>query len=111
MREGPLASNAAFGLHGAFIVDGPCAHDLSIIASDGTDPEAQGWEHVSVKCRNRCPNWQEMSFVKDLFWADDECVIQYHPPKADYVNVHPYVLHLWKPVDHNIPTPPTGLIA
>ena len=111
VRSGQLSSNSSFGLHEAFMVDSPWGQTLGIIATDGTDPEALGWEHVSVSCRNRCPNWPEMSFVKDLFWSEDECVLQFHPPKSVYVNAHPNVLHLWKPVEGIIETPPIELIG
>jgi hypothetical protein len=70
-----------------------------------------GWEHVSVSLHHRCPTWDEMVFVKSLFWSDDECVIQYHPPKSEYVNCHPYCLHLWKPIDVAIPMPPTYMVG
>lgn len=63
------------------------------------------WEHVSVSMEYRCPSWQEMCFVKDLFWHPEETVIQFHPPKSQYVNTHPYVLHLWKPLFTRLPIP------
>jgi len=28
-------------------------------------------EHVSVSLEKHCPNWQEMYFVKDLFWDEE----------------------------------------
>lgn len=69
------------------------------------------WEHVSARARDykgeRTPTWDEMCWIKNLFWDDEECVIQYHPPKSDYVNNHPNVLHLWKPVGIEIPRPPS----
>ena len=49
--------------------------------------------------------------VKDLFWNETECVVQYHPPKADYVNNHPHCLHLWGRADGNIPRPPAILVG
>jgi hypothetical protein len=52
-----------------------------------------------------------MCFVKDLFWDDEECVMQLHPPKSDYVNCHPNCLHLWKPVGQDIPRPPSELVG
>lgn len=52
-----------------------------------------------------------MCFVKDLFWSDDDCVVQYHPPKSDYINNHEHCLHLWKPIDKQIPTPPSILVG
>lgn len=55
-----------------------------------------GWDHVSVSYRNRCLTWEEMCQVKDIFFDEEETVVQYHPKKSEYVNLHPYVLHLWK---------------
>ncbi len=77
----------------------------SIIAS--RDKE---WEHVSISCKNRCPNWEEMHHFKEMFFHDDECVMQLHPKKEDYVNNHPYCLHLWRPVQDVIPIPPKILV-
>ncbi len=82
---------------------------LRVISSDG-DPKvpALAWEHVSVsivKRPSRTPAWAEMQFIKEQFWGDDETVMQLHPPKADYVNEHPGVLHLWRPTDVEIPRP------
>ena len=62
------------------------------------------WDHISVSLMtwneqyplSRCPKWDEMCFIKDLFFEDEEEVIQFHPKKSEYVNIHPYVLHLWK---------------
>jgi len=75
-------------------------------ASDGL-----GWEHVSVSLSvKRCPDWDEMCMIKNMFWDEEDCVIQYHPSKSHYVNNHPYVLHLWRPTNDNIPLPPKGLV-
>ena len=70
-----------------------------------------GWEHVSICPRNRLPEWDEMCTVKDMFWNDDECVVQYHPPKTEYVNNMPNCLHLWKPINHEIPMPPSIMVG
>lgn len=68
------------------------SRDLHVIASDwGT------WQHVSVSLANRCPNWREMSFVKDLFWDEEEECIQFHPKRSQYVNFMEHCLHIWKP--------------
>ena len=101
------------GLNGAFLIPGPNGPSLRIIASDGVHPDAQGWEHVSVSLSGpkRCPNWPEMCFVKALFWDDHEAVIQIHPAKADYINHHPYTLHLWKHRINPIVTPPSWLVG
>src|SRR5215472_5603082 len=97
---------------GAFIIMGPCGAELRIIASDGVAADiGKGWEHVSVSTERRPPNWQEMSFVKDLFWHDEETVVQYHPPKSRYVNCHPHCLHLWRHAGHDALLPPMLLVG
>jgi hypothetical protein len=94
------------GMHnGAFRVIGPCAAELRILATHGIDSKPW-WEHVSVSTEKRPPNWQEMCFVKDEFWQDDEWVVQYHPGKSENINCHPYTLHLWRPRDVDLPRPP-----
>lgn len=66
-----------------------------------------GWEHVSVCPANRLPDWDEMCAIKDMFWNDDEVVMQLHPAKINYVNFMENCLHLWRPIGQEIPVPPT----
>lgn len=111
IRSGALASDESFGCNAAFFVPNVLerkisAPPLKIIASDGA-----GWEHVSVSLPHRCPTWPEMSMVKAIFWEPEDCVIQFHPPESEYVNNHPFCLHLWRPTDHDIPTPPSILVG
>lgn len=70
----------------------------------------EGWEHVSVSTASRVPHWDEMQFIKELFWLDDEVVMQLHPAKSRYINTHPFVLHLWRPTEQEIPTPPLDMV-
>lgn len=88
---------------------------LATAGHDGDGPEGE-WDHVSAHVRTnlgkpnekqRTPTWDEMCILKSLFWEDDECVVQYHPAKSDYVNTHPHVLHLWRHPTAGFPTPPT----
>jgi hypothetical protein len=97
--------------YGAFFVSGPCGEGLKIISSAGDDPEADGWEHVSVSIKRRNPNWEEMCFVKNLFFEDEETVVQFHPPKSSYVNNHEHCLHLWRYTKTEFPRPPTILVG
>jgi hypothetical protein len=108
--RGRLASSRAYGGNGLFIVQGPCGARLTIMASDGQDPDAQGWEHVSVSTDRRCPNWIEMCFVKDLFWSAEACVVQFHPRASQYIDCHPYCLHLWRHPG-GFPEPPPHLVG
>lgn len=60
---------------------------------------------------HRCPTWSEMCRVKAAFWDDDDVVVQYHPARSDYVNVHPYCLHLWRPVGIQMPQPDSLMVG
>ena len=111
IKSGPMASDPSWGPYGAFFVQGPCGEELKIVASGAEEPTSHGWEHVSISTRRRPPNWQEMCFVKDLFWDEQECVIQFHPPKSEYVNNHPHCLHLWRPIDGHVRLPPSILVG
>jgi hypothetical protein len=80
--------------------------EMHVIASSG-----EGWDHVSVSRRNRCPNWSEMEQVKRLFFRDDETAMQLHVPPDDHINLHPHCLHLWRPHDQEIPRPPAIMVG
>lgn len=109
IRHGDYKSETGC-MHGAFHLFGPKGTMLHMLSS-GSGALAEGWEHVSVSTTHRNPNWDEMCFVKDLFWHEDETVIQYHPPKAVYVNHHPHCLHLWKQIGIKIEVPPMILVV
>ena len=73
-----------------------------------------GWEHVSIDGKNRTPTWDEMCSIKDMFFSDDECCVQYHPPKSEYVNNIPHCLHIWKPIEQYsvaLPIPPSLFVG
>lgn len=103
-----LQSDASYGNNGyfSFYFRGT-KHQVTVIASDG-----MGWEHVSVTVgANKPPTWELMCVVKNMFWDDEDCVVQYHPPKSSYINNHPHCLHLWKPIDKEIPIPDSILVG
>ena len=114
-----LGSDASYGNNGAFHCESPePGWRLFLLCSDGNDPdvpEANGWEHVSVHSdngsRKRTPTWKEMAYVKRLCWDAEDVVVQYHPRESEYVNVHPYVLHLWRTRHVEFPTPPPMLVG
>ena len=103
---GPMASIASWGNNGAFLMPAIIpGRDFCIIASDGMD-----WEHVSVHMANHrdktfMPTWKEMDHVKNVFWDEEDTVMQLHPPRSKWVNNHPHTLHLWRPLSLEIPLP------
>ena len=80
----------------------------TIIASWGC-----GWDHVSVAPlkSNYMPTWDDMCAVKDLFFKDDEAVIQIHPPKDEYINNKENCLHLWRRNDADMILPPSWMVG
>ena len=109
----PAKEREAYGMHGdayngvfkVFVY----GRSFFVIASSGG-----GWEHVSVspcsETRKACPTWEEMSAIKDMFFLPEECVVEYHPKKCEYVNIHPYCLHLWRPLNEVMPAPPKEFV-
>ena len=69
-----------------------------------------GWDHVSVSYSKRTPTWDEMCRVKETFFNDDETVVQYHPKKSEYKNVHEHCLHLWRKQGTEFELPPNLLV-
>ena len=106
--DGPLASDKNYGNNGAFEV--PYNHVLLmiVVGSGG------GWEHVSVHAvgggGSQTPSWEEMDYVRKLFFRADEWAIQYHAPTAKHIEHHPHVLHMWRPQNETIPVPPTWMV-
>lgn len=107
VREHPmLGSDNTYGNNGVFIFK-YIGIEVRCLASDG-----MGWEHVSVSLeKNESPSWRIMCYVKDLFWDKEDTVIQFHPAKSEYVKVHPYCLHLWRPIGVEIPKPKPEMIG
>lgn len=119
-----FSSDASSGANGYFFIPHYKVADyfFGCMVSDGTlIPEdmrhVPRWEHVSVTIKTdkrsvqRCPTWEEMCFVKSLFWDDEEPVMQLHPPKSQWVNNHPHCLHLWKSLEVPIPLPPMIMVG
>lgn len=103
VTSGYFASDFSDGRNGLFLLPPPDKNSnltLRVIATD-----EGGWEHVSVSLPKRCPNWSEMCHIKSIFWDDDDTVMQLHPPRSEWVNNHQYCLHLWRPIDADIPLP------
>ncbi len=116
IKRGPFKSPAR-ARYGAFKIPFRSA-EMTVICHDGTREGAAGqpeiwlgWEHVSVSMHNRCPNWEEMSFIKGMFWPLDESVMQFHPRRDAHIDLHPYCLHMWRRVGQEPELPPSILVG
>lgn len=122
LKTGVFKTNDGYGNNGVFTIpvpEEPTDHFI-IIASD-----EEGWEHVSVHVQaikrvglkfveeSQTPLWDEMCYIKNLFWDKEDVVMQLHPAESNYVNTHPNTLHLWRPVNDIIgiiPLPPKEFV-
>src|SRR5262245_46222081 len=119
LTYGPMGSEPNAGQWGAFDLPSPePGWRLAFVCDDGTNAEVAeslGWEHVSVQAwrgkQSRIPTWKEMVFIKDTCWDAEDVVVQYHPPKSEYVNAHPSVLHLWRNMLQPFPRPSPMLVG
>ena len=78
----PILGTLGCGKEGAFKIPSPVHKrlELMVICSSGG-----GWDHVSVSLGHRCPNWEEISHIKELFFEDNETVVQFFPKKENKV--------------------------
>lgn len=91
--------------NGVALIPGPRRH-LRVIFSGGDN-----WDHVSVSTPGQPPTWEEMCFIKDLFFESEECVVQFHPPRSVYKNQHRSCLHMWRWQGGSFPMPDLGLVT
>lgn len=105
-RPSRIASSPSDGWNGHFMV--PLEGEFwQVRLSDG-----MGWKHLSVTNAQRkaLPPWNVMCRLKEFFYGDDEWAVQFHPAKEDYINDHPFVLHLWAPLNDELPKPPIIMV-
>jgi len=88
---------------------------MRVIASSGADqPKAEPglrFDHVSVSLSHRCPTWDEMDYVRKLFFKPEEICFQLHMPPAENISLHPYCLHIWRAIDAALPLPDPYLVG
>jgi len=89
--------------NGCFLI--PKRSMCIVVSSD------DGWEHASVSTATRCPTWEEMEEIKRKLWEATDTVMQLHVPPSEHKNCHPYCLHLWRPINVEIPRPPSIMVA
>lgn len=71
----------------------------------------EGWDHVSVSLQHRTPSWEEMEFIKRLFFKPEAVCYQLHVAEAEHLSAHPYCLHIWRCHNIDVPLPPPIFVA
>lgn len=71
---------------------------LRVIAGREEHDVQGGVLHVSVSLPDRLPSWEQLKDAKEAFMGD-VWAYQVLAPAKHYLNMHPYVLHLWARAD------------
>jgi hypothetical protein len=70
------------------------ASATSVIATRA-DHDGQEWLHASIAHPDRMPTWDELKALKVALVGAARFAYLVFPPAWQYVNQHPYALHLW----------------
>lgn len=83
------------------VVDGELWHHVSVKAHE----HARRWKErggmVTVGPVGRLPTWDELVRCKELCMGAAAKAVQVIPPRAEYVNRDPYVLHLYASLERD----------
>lgn len=73
---------------------------MTVIVSGAVEADGHRWMHVSVGRPRQMPSYEDLAFIKRVFIGPERAAIQVFPRASEHVNIHPFVLHLWMPIDH-----------
>jgi hypothetical protein len=71
-----------------------------VIVSASIEDDGKRWLHASCSYPDHIPSWDDVKVMKTCF-VGDRAAYMVFPPKSKYVNLHPFVLHLFAPLDNS----------
>ena len=75
---------------------------LRVIISEEFLADKKYWQHMSVSYPDRLPSWEDLVLAKEQFLGEEVEAYQVLPKRSEYVNNHPYTLHLWRCLDGDL---------
>lgn len=75
------------------------ANGLRAIGSTDRCEQGIRWRHLSLSLPDRYPTWDELKQARYQFFDETVEVLQFFPPRDEYVNKHPFCFHLWARCD------------
>lgn len=72
---------------------------MAVILSEDTMQDGKKYLHVSCSFKDRLPTWDDLKEVKNIFIGDEKVAYQVLPRQSEYINLMPYCLHLWSPME------------
>jgi hypothetical protein len=73
-----------------------------VLVSGSRESDGNRWVHMSTGFPKRLPSWEELKEAKNLIFGPKRWAVQVLPPEDKYVNIAPYVLHLFHCVDADV---------
>jgi len=74
----------------------------SVIVSEAVELDGKRWVHLSTAFPSRLPTWAELVKTKELFLGEESRALQIVAPRSEWVNIHPYCLHLFVCLDGDV---------
>ena len=68
---------------------------MSAIVSATREGDGKFWLHLSIAKPTQMPDWGEVKRAKELFIGRDRKALIVLPEEGNYVNIHPFCLHLF----------------
>lgn len=65
--------------------------------------DGKWWDHVSISAANRMPTFEELKDIKNILIGRDKKAIQIFPNEKEYINLHPYFLHIFHSDEDGLP--------
>jgi len=69
---------------------------MRVVISADTELDGRRWRHFSISKPHSMPKWDELVAAKEAFLGKESKAVQVIPPRSQYVNIHPYCLHLFE---------------
>jgi hypothetical protein len=56
----------------------------------------KGLWHLSISCPGKLPSYDQVKKARYKYLPDVKYAAQIFPPPEEFVNLHPFVLHVWE---------------
>jgi hypothetical protein len=77
-----------------------------VVIIDTLTIDGKKWRHLSASRQARTPSHEDMMLAADAFLDRDITSMAIYPPKAQWVNLMEFCLHIWQPIGFDpVPDP------
>ncbi len=101
LPDAPKGWVEAYSLEDGTCYDSMLRHERVIISITDVYSDGKRWLHFSHSFKNRIPKWHEFVAAKELF-IPQHIGLQVLPPRDQWVNINPNVLHLFVSLDGDV---------